>query len=161
MRWRPVAGVPCCDVSDAGDVRCGCELLESWVNGATGYVLVKLDDGPPRYVHQLVLEAFVGPRPPGHQANHKSGSKCDNRLENLEWVTPSENSRHAHRTGLVRRERTRREVCRHGHPLDQTYRQQDRRGIWREWRRCSTCRRAAYRRSRYGADEGPRALLAL
>ena len=47
-------------------------------------------------VHHLVLEAFVGPRPsPRHQANHKSGDKIDNRVENLEWVTPSENQLHA------------------------------------------------------------------
>ena len=52
-------------------------------------------------VHRLVLEAFRGPRPKRIVANHKNGKKTDNRLENLEWVTPSENVRHAMRLGLA------------------------------------------------------------
>jgi hypothetical protein len=47
-------------------------------------------------VHVLVLETWVGPRP-GQKivANHKNGVKNDNRVENLEWCTYSENTRHA------------------------------------------------------------------
>jgi hypothetical protein len=46
-------------------------------------------------VHQLVMSAFVGPRPDGMEVNHKNGIKADNRLENLEYVTRSANIRHA------------------------------------------------------------------
>lgn len=47
-------------------------------------------------VHRLVAEAFLGPSPsPGHYVNHKNGVKWDNRAENLEWATPSENQRHS------------------------------------------------------------------
>ncbi|HHA2946403.1 TPA: HNH endonuclease signature motif containing protein [Stenotrophomonas maltophilia] len=50
--------------------------------------------------HRVVWEAAVGPIPLGLQVNHKNGVKTDNRLCNLELVTPSENLRHAHRIGL-------------------------------------------------------------
>jgi hypothetical protein len=45
--------------------------------------------------HRLVWETFNGPIPEGLQINHKNGVKTDNRLENLELCTPSENTRHA------------------------------------------------------------------
>lgn len=50
-------------------------------------------------VHRLVAAAFIGKCPEGHCVNHKSGIKTDNRLENLEYVTPSENNYHAVRLG--------------------------------------------------------------
>ena len=53
-----------------------------------------------RKIHHLVLEAFRGPRPEGTETNHKDGNKSNNHISNLEWVTRSENSLHAYRTGL-------------------------------------------------------------
>ena len=50
-----------------------------------------------KFVHQLVLEAFIGPKPTGHECNHKNGNRSDNRLDNLEWVTRRENVLHAYR----------------------------------------------------------------
>lgn len=46
-------------------------------------------------VHRVVAEAFLGQIPEGMQVNHKNGVKSDNRLENLEVVTASENVKHA------------------------------------------------------------------
>jgi hypothetical protein len=48
----------------------------------------------------LVAEAFLGPKPAGRTVNHKNGEKTDNRPENLEYVTRSENQHHAYETGL-------------------------------------------------------------
>lgn len=43
------------------------------------------------YVHRLVLEAFVGPCPPGMEGAHGNGRHTDNRPENLRWATHREN----------------------------------------------------------------------
>lgn len=49
-------------------------------------------------VHALVLETFVGPRPPGFHAGHKDGNPQNNSLNNLYWITPKQNQedRRAH-----------------------------------------------------------------
>lgn len=51
-------------------------------------------------VHILVMLAFAGPCPPGHEVNHRDGCKHNNSLTNLEYVTHPENESHAARTGL-------------------------------------------------------------
>src|SRR5262245_28162285 len=43
------------------------------------------------YVHRLVLEAFVGPCPPGQTACHNDGDTANNALGNLRWDTRTEN----------------------------------------------------------------------
>jgi hypothetical protein len=73
-----------------------------------GYLKVTLSIGNVQtqpLVHTLVLEAFVGPKPPGMVTNHKNGNKTDNRLVNLEWCTPSANNAHAYRTLDRKRQR--------------------------------------------------------
>lgn len=45
-----------------------------------------------RRVHQLVLEAFVGTCPPNHIVMHINDDTTDNRLSNLKYATPQENS---------------------------------------------------------------------
>lgn len=60
-------------------------------------------------IHLLVMKAFVGPRPPGLQINHKNGTKHDNWVGNLEYCTCSRNRRHAYDVGL------------HSHPVGELH----------------------------------------
>lgn len=53
-------------------------------------------------LHRAMWETFVGEIGKGLQINHIDGNKANSALSNLEVVTPSENSRHAVRTGLVK-----------------------------------------------------------
>lgn len=62
-----------------------------------GYLWVNLGRKNRKYIHRLVAEAFL-PNPSSlPQVNHKNGIKTDNRVENLEWITCSQNILHSYR----------------------------------------------------------------
>jgi hypothetical protein len=52
-------------------------------------------------VHQMVAETFISPQPEkGYSVDHLDHNPRNNRVENLEWVTRSENIKRAWRDGL-------------------------------------------------------------
>jgi hypothetical protein len=76
-------------------------ILKQGVAGV-GYPIVALcRDGKctSNNVHSLVMRAFAGPPPVGHEINHIDLDKTNNRLDNLEYVTSQGNSLHAIRSG--------------------------------------------------------------
>lgn len=114
--WKEIAGFPGYEVSDLGGVR-------SWRrNGAAktlrtepvplarevdkdGYIKVRLFNcgrGSKFFVHRLVLEAFVGPCPEGHEARHMSDRDPANcMLSNLAWGTKVQNMGDKRRHGTM------------------------------------------------------------
>lgn len=54
-----------------------------------------------KYVHRLVLEAFVGPCPEGEECRHLNGDRADARLENLAWGTRVEQAEDRRRHGTL------------------------------------------------------------
>lgn len=53
-------------------------------------------------VHRLVAEMFLDNKNMLPCVNHKDGNKINNHIENLEWVTHSQNNYHAVANGLVK-----------------------------------------------------------
>lgn len=106
--WKPIEGFEgLYEISSYGRVKSfnvsssGKILRPSPDSG--GYLRTSLTkDGKRKYVnvHRLVANAFL-PRIDGKTCvNHIDGNKANNRLDNLEWCTYSENIQHAFRIGL-------------------------------------------------------------
>lgn len=72
--------------------------------GVRGYMLVVLSTNNVRkttMVHTLVSKLFLGPKPSGLEINHIDGNKLNNHVDNLEYVTKSQNVKHAIKLGLI------------------------------------------------------------
>jgi 2-oxoglutarate dehydrogenase complex dehydrogenase (E1) component-like enzyme len=102
--WRSVKGYEeLYKVSNLGQVRNPSGHVLSTHPNKKGYLRVSLyrnnrQSNP--FVHKIVAEAFLREKlTESHQINHKNSVKTDNRSENLEWVTISENIRHARNSG--------------------------------------------------------------
>jgi len=70
---------------------------------SSGYLRVELWQngiGKKYLVHRLLAQAFIPNPDEKPQVNHIDGDKRNNALSNLEWVTQSENQKHAYETGL-------------------------------------------------------------
>jgi hypothetical protein len=88
--WKPWPGDPRYLVSDQGRVRGPSgKIMKLQMDPKGRWRAGYTKDGKTKkpQVHQMVLEAFVGPCPPGHETRHRNGTPTDNRLENLVYGT--------------------------------------------------------------------------
>lgn len=118
MLYAPVSGFPAYRISDAGHIETrwrtgnfynGFELPDVWKRmrhneRPDGYLCVSLRDGYGNsrrtYVHILVAEAFIGPKPfPRACVRHLDGNSANNSASNLAWGTYLENEEDKRRHG--------------------------------------------------------------
>jgi hypothetical protein len=112
--WRSIPEFSGYDVSSLGRVRsinrlCGNrpgitkgKLLKPFVN-KRGYLEVNLyknSKSTAKIIHRLVAQAFIPNDNNKPQVNHIDGNKLNNKVSNLEWMSNSENQKHAYSLGL-------------------------------------------------------------
>ena len=115
--WKAVKGYEgLYEVSDNGEIRSldhevlnnGTSVLVKGVLKRTrmkdnGYMIVDLwkdGKGKTHHVHRLVAQAFIDNPENKQTVNHIDGNKKNNNVNNLEWLTPSEQNLHFYEHGL-------------------------------------------------------------
>ena len=110
--WREIAGTECM-VSNLGRVACRGMILTPQKD-PEGYERLTVGNRRRERVHILVADAYI-PNPENKsQVNHKDGNKSNNRVDNLERVTPKENAQHASKNGLLRHGKKRPVIAKKG-----------------------------------------------
>lgn len=101
--WKQMPGHPEYKISNFGNIksfkidRVNGKCIHPGDNGH-GYKLIHLyenNHGERYYIHRLVASVFIQNNNNLPQINHKNGLKYDNRVNNLEWCTMSQNVKHS------------------------------------------------------------------
>lgn len=102
--WKKVEEFPNYSISDEGHIRNDVtDHVRKNKTDRYGYSFVNLKKGGKTYsrsIHGLVAKAYLSKPEGKDEINHIDGNKSNNSVENLEYVTRSENIKHAFATGL-------------------------------------------------------------
>jgi hypothetical protein len=94
--WKTIEGFDKYQISSYGNVKNKVGKLLGERIDSNGYNRVRLygNEIKNKLVHRLVADAFIPNQKNKKQINHKDGDKLNNNIDNLEWVTHSENQIH-------------------------------------------------------------------
>ncbi|MFM7309657.1 MAG: HNH endonuclease, partial [Flavobacteriales bacterium] len=102
IRWKKISDLKDFEISTAGKIRNHkTKIPITPCQTKNGYLKTNIFYNGKRYsqlIHRIVLREFTYAC--SLQVNHKDGNKKNNHLENLEYVTQSENIKHAFRLGI-------------------------------------------------------------
>jgi hypothetical protein len=101
--WKRVKGYKKYKISTYGNIKNKHNKILSLTQDKRGYLKTGLRNGTDLktcYIHTLMAKTFLGKKDDGTVVNHKDGNKSNNKLDNLEVITQSENVQHAYDNGL-------------------------------------------------------------
>lgn len=117
-KWKPVKGYEgLYEVSSLGRIKSLSKRVDSGKchrsysekilkpgKDCNGYLRVSLSNfnhlAHTHKVHRLVAEAFIDNPEKLPEVNHIDGNKANNSIDNLEWISASDNLKHAYKNGL-------------------------------------------------------------
>lgn len=107
-QWKIITEATNYEISNLGNVRNSItgKLLKGRLS-KSGYLqvsikLINTNNFTNKYIHRLVGIYWIENPEHKREINHKDGNKTNNCIDNLEWVSPSENQKHRHSIGITK-----------------------------------------------------------